>query len=619
MKTFAQLLSDYITRLGLSDAELARTLGVRRQTIFRWREGLTTRPRHRDDVLLLAKKLRLTPEERDELLLSAGFAPLEGFSEIQPSPVEARPSSKYPLTTPLEIESRSVHPPAEIVSPPAETLSPPDASRQSAVTDVTTADKSSPRWRRAIIISGLFLLAVAVGLVILSPDLPWLKERELPTLTLSLTPAVSPTPTVESEEDILPAQPGETLILVANFANYAGEQIGYNVAGRLSEALRREIGTARLENMRVEIWAEPIALRQFALRAGQAVSATLIIYGEYDAGRVVAQFAYPAAEQSLVEAGVLREVADLQALAAVINGELPQQVRSLALLTLGQIYVQQGQSDRARQVLEQAQRNLTGEAKVDDQTWGALNFFLGIAYQQSDPPQFEAALIAYTETLRVRPGLISARLNRASTYHARRQTGDLELALADINEVIRLAPDWAAAYNNRAAILMGLSDPAHLAQAEADLDQALRLEPALVSAYVNRAILRFQQGRPVEDWKSDLDQALTLKPDQAAAYNMLCWGYAIEEQADQALTYCEQAVTLEPDPNFIDSRGLAQALLGNYPAAMTDFETFIVWLEAQPPGAARDTTLAQRRAWVEALRAGENPFTPEVLAELREQ
>src|SRR5262245_59443509 len=75
MRSFGQLLSEYTARTGVSDSELARALGVRRQTIFRWKEGMTERPRRREGVLGCAAKLRLSPEERDELLLAAGFAP----------------------------------------------------------------------------------------------------------------------------------------------------------------------------------------------------------------------------------------------------------------------------------------------------------------------------------------------------------------------------------------------------------------------------------------------------------------------------------------------------------------------------------------------------------------
>lgn len=75
MPTFGELLNFYMTRTGISDSELARTVGVSRQTVFRWKEQLVARPRHRDDVLACARRLRLTPEEADQLLLAAGFAP----------------------------------------------------------------------------------------------------------------------------------------------------------------------------------------------------------------------------------------------------------------------------------------------------------------------------------------------------------------------------------------------------------------------------------------------------------------------------------------------------------------------------------------------------------------
>ena len=75
MRTFAELLSFYIRRAGITDSELARAIHVSRQTVFRWREGLISRPNNREDVLAISKKLRLSSEERDTLLLSAGFRP----------------------------------------------------------------------------------------------------------------------------------------------------------------------------------------------------------------------------------------------------------------------------------------------------------------------------------------------------------------------------------------------------------------------------------------------------------------------------------------------------------------------------------------------------------------
>ena len=75
MPTFAELLTAHIDRAGIGDTDLARRIGVSRLTLIRWKEGVTSRPRYREDVLRCAELLRLTPEERDELLAAADFQP----------------------------------------------------------------------------------------------------------------------------------------------------------------------------------------------------------------------------------------------------------------------------------------------------------------------------------------------------------------------------------------------------------------------------------------------------------------------------------------------------------------------------------------------------------------
>jgi len=52
-----------------------------------------------------------------------------------------------------------------------------------------------------------------------------------------------------------------------------------------------------------------------------------------------------------------------------------------------------------------------------------------------------------------------------------------------------------------------------------------------------------------------------------------------------------------------------------YQQAIDDFEVFIAWLAEQP--GAEQGALRQRQAWVKALKAGENPFTPAVMEALR--
>jgi len=66
LPTFAELLTTYMRRIGVTDAEMARKIGVQRQTIFRWKEGTVGRPRVREDVLRCAGRAR--PVDADSLL-----------------------------------------------------------------------------------------------------------------------------------------------------------------------------------------------------------------------------------------------------------------------------------------------------------------------------------------------------------------------------------------------------------------------------------------------------------------------------------------------------------------------------------------------------------------------
>lgn len=94
-------------------------------------------------------------------------------------------------------------------------------------------------------------------------------------------------------------------------------------------------------------------------------------------------------------------------------------------------------------------------------------------------------------------------------------------------------------------------------------------------------------------------------------WNQLCWNGSLWDHAADVMTACERAVALAPEAGGIrDSRGLARALTGDFQGAIEDFEAFVA-------SGANDALRAQRLDWIDALRAGEDPFTPEVLSSFR--
>ena len=528
MKTFAQLLSEHVRDTGVSDAELARHLGVRRQTIFRWKEGLTKRPRERQDVLRLADKLRLTSKEQDELLLAAGFAPEIGGQRSVGTHPSGRPVSEVGAMLP-------------------------------------SASESNPKRDLSLwwLIPVMVVLVLAL-FVLARPD-GW---RE--TAVRLGIPIPTPKP-----QALIPvaATPNETLILIAEFANYGGEAIGYNVAGRLHEALRQEMEIASMPDVRVETLPQIVTSQAEAEKISLDLGASLMIWGEYDSGRVLATIS--PAQDAVLPQEIRHLVGDTTELSAIINSDLPEELRWLALVALGQVHFKADRLDSAEKIFLQAL-----------ETRPESNESLKIVY-------FYLALL-----------------------EGRESTPDLNQVIAYNNEVLALAPGFVSALNNRGAAYLERDAPGDLTQAEVDFRQVIDLLPNYASAHLNLGLILNQHGldRSAEALEH-FEIALRLKPDSGSINNALCWHYALASQPEIALPYCDQAVVLDPSGYSHDSRGVVYALLGRYDDAIVDFESFLGQLKSTDL-AAYDHFKSTRLGWIETLHAGQNPFGVDVLKAL---
>ena len=568
MRTFAEQLSEYMARTGVSDAELARTIGVRRQTIFRWKEGLVAHPRSAEEVLRCAAKLRLTPEERDRLLLAAGFPP--------EAPLASPPTDPQLAT--------AVKPPPQPAGS-SETLAVSDLPIEPGGSTPAPAGALRPTSSRP----GRILLRVAILAAVAILSLAgWAIWR--------------------GQWGRYPrAKAGETLVVVGQFANYTGGVQGYNVADRLQKALKRELDAARLTGVRAAVWSDVIPDEAAARAVSSRSGATLVIWGEYDSGRVVGRMTLPPVQTDGGERRYEKQLASPDDLPATINADLPEEVRYLVLLTLGQLYAEKGDYERARAVLLQA----LARPPADPAALASLQFLLGYVHQSSKPPDLSAAIAAYTQALALQETLLAAHINRASAYLRRGEPGDLEAAVADLTDVITALPEDATAHVNRGAAYLRLKGPGDLERALGDLDQAVALAPEMVEAYYNRGLARIRRG-DAAGWQADLQKAIDLDPNHAGAYAALCWGYTLDRQPDRALPYCERGVMLAPAGPGRDSRGIVYAELGRYPEATREIEEY---LRGDVPAAVR----VVREAWLAALAAGRNPFDGATLEQLRQE
>lgn len=410
MQTFAELLTEYASRTGIGDAELARRIPVSRLTLVRWKEGVTERPRYREDVLRLAEILRLTDEERDLLLVAAGFAP-----ESPPEPAE----------TSLPMRSGELLP--DVVQ--GVRLPVPPRRRRTGLTAVVAL---------VVVMAG----GLVAGLVL-------------------------------RDSTVYPkAAEGESLIVLAPFVNYTSGQQGFNVAGRLQEAIDTEVREAGLSGARTVEWPREIEDEEQAEEAGERSDARLVIWGEYDSGRVIARFTVPRAETAPSAGEVVDIASSPVGLPVTINAGLTAEVRHVALITLGQLYLEQQEFDLAKTVLLQASTN----PPSDPEALANLRFLMGRAYRGGELYDFDEAIWLLTQTLAIRPTSAEAYINRGLSYLDRGREGDATEAIADLTRALAIDFQNAAAYRGRAAAFEARNDSGDPERAAADLEQAQQYE-----------------------------------------------------------------------------------------------------------------------------------------------
>ena len=644
MPDFGELLTSHIDRSGFSDSDLARRIGVSRVTLIRWKEGLTARPRYREDVLRCAELLRLTPEERDELLIAADFEP-------EAPPPEALLAEPAPSATP--------------VSP--------------AVPDTAPVPARTRRrlWVAVSAAVVAVVAGVAVGLALIDfsgePDHPVAPTGEAPT-------------DFSGEPDHPVAEAGEALIVIAPFANYTAGQAGFNIRGRLKDSIDREIAAAGLGGIRIDDWMETVPGHRAALMAADQAGAAIVIWGEYDSGRVLANLTSTPTENESLGPQVVEIATSPSELPTAINIDLTAEVRSVALLTLSQVYLQRGEYEPAKTVLYQAlehppadpaglanlryrlgQAYLGGEyADLDEAIWRFTEVLLvqprsadtyssrGLAYLERGRPGDEDLAIAdLTRASELAPNLAAPYFNRAAAYIARDRPGDLDRALDDLERAIDAGEEGPGVFVNRAAVYLERGHDGDLDLAFEDLERSIKIDPDLATAWVNRGNALLQRGGDgdVERAMADFTKAIDLAPDNPLGYynrallhskaqgwelsnsdlraalerdprnpginNALCWQLAVQRRPEEALPFCNLALEREPDGRARDSRGLVYGVMSSADEAVADFRVFLNWVDASEKPTCRTHYGPSRESWISALESGDNPFDDATLRELR--
>ena len=486
-------------RTGIGDAELARRIPVSRPTLLRWKEGVTTRPRHRDDVLRCAELLRLTPEETNAFLLAAGFS-AETAPPVAPpvAPTEKAPDALDVTPTP---------------SGPADALV---VGSQSPETSPPTR---VPRFLRSN--RRFLLVSVAIPLLVIATVIAVVAIK-------SGDSAVYPV-----------AGDGESMILLAPFVNYTAGGQGFNVVGRLKSAVDSELQEAGLTTVRTVEWPKELEGEESALQAGQQTNAALVIWGEYDSGRVIARFTVPS-DGSASQAQQVVDIASTPAeLPATINLGLTDEVRHVALVTLGQLYLEQEEFDLAKTVLASAMHPPPSE----DEALANLRFLLGRAYLDGKWADFDEAVWLFSQVLAVQPRSVEALNSRALAYLARARPGDAALGVDDLERALTIEPQRAATNLNLAVAYMERGAVGDVDRAIASLSEALEMQEDYASAYVNRAGAYVARGSATDLERAFNDLEKVLGHGTAAPFRVpRSWERLLGPRAQRRPATCHQRV-----------------------------------------------------------------------------
>jgi tetratricopeptide (TPR) repeat protein len=156
-------------------------------------------------------------------------------------------------------------------------------------------------------------------------------------------------------------------------------------------------------------------------------------------------------------------------------------------------------------------------------------------------------------------------------------------------------------------------------------ESALQTAEALVDRYPDRswydhrllATALRREGR-IEDQLRVIRQGSERFPDDWRPQGDLCWYGTLFDSPEAVMEACERAVLLSPDgrANAHSRRGVARALTGDREGAIEDLrEAVSRWDERGRKGYFVDS----RRAWLEALESGQDPFDEDLMEMLRRQ
>jgi tetratricopeptide (TPR) repeat protein len=403
---------------------------------------------------------------------------------------------------------------------------------------------------------GVGLIAIAVAFVIGS-----VAFNVGPLVALLPTPTPSPTPLA-----FPPAIEGQSLIIVADFEDRSGGRYrGIDPAQYIFEQMTAQ---ARQDQLNVRIERLQQALNDNSVKAaGYAYSATLVVWGWYDALTITPRLERLKVRPgySSVEETLHLSLADPAQVEVAIVANLPSHTAYLVFLTLGLDEYAAGNDKSASRLFEQALAAVDNtDARVKT---GEAHFYLGNVHSRNR--ELRAAIDDYTQVVLMLPDKAAAYYNRGTAYW---HLQEYESAIKDFDQALQLNPDWYQAYTNRGNAYASLGKHA---QAIQDYNHALQIEPDDAPSYFSRGN-SYQDQHEYELALADYRKALQLDPGMSGVYVELCRLLSVTNRYQEAIPNCSQALRYLPDmAELYVTRGWAYVNTNEVERALADLNQAI--------------------------------------------
>ncbi|HLN27912.1 MAG TPA: tetratricopeptide repeat protein [Gemmataceae bacterium] len=175
--------------------------------------------------------------------------------------------------------------------------------------------------------------------------------------------------------------------------------------------------------------------------------------------------------------------------------------------------------------------------------------------------EYDKAIADCTDAIRLDPEQAMGYYQRASAYYAKK---DYDKAIADITEAFRLGPKLVEGYYHRGNAYLAEK---HYDKAIADYTEVIRLDPKHVNAYYGRGIAydtKKDYGKAIADYS----EAIRLNPNHPRVYNELAWLTATCPKAEyrngkKAVEYATKSCQLGDRKNAYALGTLAAAYAEN--------------------------------------------------------